>query len=65
MYRISYGNGQVSSNFKSYIEAARELIASRNEDYSGYYRIQHYIGDGEWEGLGKRGRLANDKREGL
>lgn len=53
MFRINYGNGQVSGNFGSY-SAAREAIVAQ-EGYSqrigqssaGAW-IQEYIGDGEW-----------------
>lgn len=53
MFRINYGNGQVSSTLASYAIAKREIIAQ--EDYSSRIGqssasawIQEYVGDGEW-----------------
>lgn len=53
MFRINYGNGQVSGNFNSYTQAKREIVAQ--EDYSSRIGqsnagawIQEYVGEGEW-----------------
>lgn len=53
MFRINYGNGQVSTTFDSYAKASREIIAqdnysSRIGQSSASSWIQEYMGDGEW-----------------
>lgn len=63
--RIDYGNGQVSRAFSNYPEAKAELLALKQQPYSEFFRIQRYIGEGEWEQLGARGRLATESRRGV
>lgn len=55
MYRISYGNGQVSETFKNLKEAIKEM--NMQKEYSRrigqtaficYLSIQKYIGAGDW-----------------
>lgn len=44
MYRVNYGNGQVSQTFKS-LNAARQELARLS---CGFAYVQRYVGDGEW-----------------
>lgn len=64
-YRINYGNGQVSKDFLLYSAARAELLSIRDLPWSESFRIQTYLGDGEWGSLGKAGRLQTSTREGL
>lgn len=53
MFRLNYGNGQVSGNFDTLKEA--NFALRRQKEYSARISqadstyIQRYIGDGEWE----------------
>jgi len=51
MFRINYGNGQVSRTFATFEEARRELLSLRTIPYYEWFRVQRYAGDGEWVGL--------------
>lgn len=51
MYRLNYGNGQVShafGTFKEVADAFSELKVA-GVPYVRFLRIQRYIGEGEWE----------------
>ena len=59
-FRISYGNGQVENLTKCGEKEARkrfraviEADVRKGQPYSHLYRLQRYIGDGEWETLSK------------
>lgn len=66
MYRINYGNGQVSNTIKTYKAAVTELRdeQTRGDQYVLAYRIQ-ILDCGEWHYMGAKGRLATDDRAGL
>lgn len=48
MYRINFNGQQVSSTFKTYAEAKREIISISQFNGGGEMWIQKYMGDGEW-----------------
>lgn len=51
-FRINYGNGQCTDNFKSLAAVKRACIAQADysaaigQSFSGW--VQEYMGDGEW-----------------
>lgn len=45
MYRINYGNGQVSNTFSNKSAAMR---AMESVDNHGGMSVQKYVGDGMW-----------------
>jgi len=49
MYRVNYGNGQVSGT-KTHAVCTDEIKLHRanNVDYSGLFFVQRYIGCGDW-----------------
>lgn len=49
-YRINYGNGQVSKTFDTVAKARHEITdaRARGELYSSRYKIEGYMGYGEW-----------------
>jgi hypothetical protein len=62
MFRIYYGNGQVSRSFATAVEAVRELAAC---DGNGGMRVQRYVGDGEWRSLSDSQLLPARHRAGV
>lgn len=49
MYRVSYGNGQVSAT-KNLQECLDEVKSHRaaNVEFSGTFYVQRYMGAGDW-----------------
>jgi hypothetical protein len=59
MFRIYYGNGQVSGTFETVEAAVRELAQIEG---NGGMRVQRYLGDGEWRSLSDSQLLSARRR---
>jgi hypothetical protein len=53
MFRINYGNGQVSGTYSDSRKAKRDLAQARKRGdlYSNLFYVQFCDGDGEWVAL--------------